>query len=345
MSEFPWPAGSATALGPMPGTDIAEAAEVVFGELPDFPHVPDLPARGVGADRVGRTAAFLVDIPVEVAPTGYRVAESRGRHHQRGLDLLHWDMDGLERVAQQRGLRESVLKVQAAGPWTLAAGIELHRGHRVMTDHGALREFATSLVEGVTAHVAELRQRTGAQPVVQLDEPSLPEILAGALPTPSGYGTVPSVPAPEVQSLLSSVVERLEQASGAPAVLHCGGPRPPIAVLRGAGARVLSVDATRLDGAPGSVLDEVGEAWDSGAVFLLGLVPGTEQSEHSDLYTLAEPAFRLVDRLGFSRSILAERGVPTPTCGFSEARWQWVRRGLAQTRDLGKVFVEPPQGW
>lgn len=49
----------------MPGTDPAEAVAVVLGELPDLPHLPELPARGAGADLTGRTAALLVDLPVE----------------------------------------------------------------------------------------------------------------------------------------------------------------------------------------------------------------------------------------------------------------------------------------
>ena len=81
------------------------------------------------------------------------------------------------------------MKVQAAGPWTLAAGVELHSGHRVLTDAGALREFAASLAEGLAAHAAEVASRTGARVAIQLDEPTLPAVLAGTVPTPSGYGT------------------------------------------------------------------------------------------------------------------------------------------------------------
>ena len=57
----------------MPGTDPAEAVAVVLGELPDLPHLPELPARGPGADLTGRTAALLVDLPVETTPAGLEV--------------------------------------------------------------------------------------------------------------------------------------------------------------------------------------------------------------------------------------------------------------------------------
>ena len=75
---FPWPAGSATGVGSMPGTDRAEAIAMVLGELPDLPYLPELPGRGPGADLTGRTAALLVDMPAEttIAPRTPTAAHS-----------------------------------------------------------------------------------------------------------------------------------------------------------------------------------------------------------------------------------------------------------------------------
>ena len=69
-----WPAVAATGLGPMPGSEIAEAARIVAGELPELPFLPELPDRGVGADRAGRTIALLVDIWADVVPSGWRIS-------------------------------------------------------------------------------------------------------------------------------------------------------------------------------------------------------------------------------------------------------------------------------
>ncbi|NKQ54776.1 methionine synthase [Amycolatopsis sp. K13G38] len=342
MSDNPWPPGAATGIGSMPGTDAAEAAAIVFGELPEFPHVPELPARGVGADIIGRGAAMLVDLAVEVVPSGYRVTARPGRDQRRAVDLLRWDLDAVDEAAASP---PPVVKTQVAGPWTLAAGIELPRGHRVLTDRGAVREFTESMLEGLAAHVAELRTRTGAQVVVQFDEPTLPEVLAGSLPTPSGYGTVDAVPEPEARDLLATVIERAGAVTGQPVVVHCCAPRPPVALLRSAGAGALAFDATSFEGAPARLLDELGEAWDSGVAMFLGLVPALSPATPPTLLGLAKPALDLVDRLGFNRSILAERAVPTPACGFAGATPEWLRRALSLTRDLGKAFVEPPEGW
>jgi hypothetical protein len=221
-----WTPGTATGIGSLPGIDPREAARTVAGELPGLPHLAELPARGVGADIIGRTAGLLVDLAVELVPSGYRVTARPGREHRRAVDLLRTDLDAFEEALD--ATHPEWVKVQSAGPWTLATHVELRNGHRVLTDHGARREFAASLAEGLARHAAEVATRTGARVAVQLDEPSLPSVLAGALPTPSGFGTVASVPEPDAEDLLRAVIEALP----APVIVHCCAPKAPIGLLR-----------------------------------------------------------------------------------------------------------------
>lgn len=338
-----FPTAAATAIGSMPGTDPVEAAAVVVGELPDLPHLPELPKRGLGADLIGRTAALLVDLAVEVVPSAYRVTARPGADHRTAVDHLRRDLDAFEEAVEHA--RPGLVKVQLAGPWTLTSEIELPRGHRVLTDPGALRDFTESLAEGLTRHVAEVHKRTGADVVVQLDEPSLPAVLAGALATPSKLGTVPAVPEPDARDVLAAVIDAARAATNQPVIVHCCAPRPPVALFRDAGADAVALDATLLEGTPAVYTDQLGEAWDDGCVLLLGLVPSTEPGRPPSLHSAARPALELVDRLGFPRSILAERAVPTPTCGLAGATTSWARRALELVRDLGKAFVEPPESW
>ncbi|MSX13533.1 MAG: methionine synthase, partial [Actinobacteria bacterium] len=85
MSEqqFAWVPLAATGIGSLPGTSSTEAARVVAGELADFIHVFELPARGPGSDIIGRTAALLsvvsVDLGLDTTPQGWRVAPGPGR--------------------------------------------------------------------------------------------------------------------------------------------------------------------------------------------------------------------------------------------------------------------------
>ncbi|HEX4362698.1 MAG TPA: methionine synthase [Pseudonocardia sp.] len=339
MNTPHWSPGTATGIGSLPGTDPLEAVRTVAGELPELPYLPELPARGVGADLIGRSAALLVDLATELVPSGYRVTARAGREHRRGVDLLRTDLDALEEVLDASA--PAWVKVQSAGPWTLAAGIELRNGHRVLSDRGARREFAASLAEGLSRHAAEVAKRTGAKVTVQLDEPSLPAVLAGSLPTPSGFGTVAAVPESEAQQVLREVIDALPE----PVIVHCCAPKPPIALLRGAGAAALALDA-RLMGTHTAALDAVGEAWDAGLPLLLGLVPTLAPAgPEPTLRELARPALLLADRVGFARPRLAELVVATPACGLAGATPEWARKAMTLSRDLGRAFVEPPESW
>src|SRR5690349_22936398 len=111
--SFPWPRGSATGVGSLPGVDVVEAQKTVLGELPDLPHLAELPARGPGADMIGRSAGLLVDLPVQVYAGRWQAAARPGQDLRRAGDLLERDLDEL--TAQADGFA-GLLKLQAAGP-------------------------------------------------------------------------------------------------------------------------------------------------------------------------------------------------------------------------------------
>lgn len=335
-----WPDGVATGVGSMPGEDVDEAAATIAGELPLLPHLPELPARGVGADMIGRTAGLLVDIAVEVRPSGYRVVSRPGGDHRRAVDLLRGDLDAFDEACDRT--RPAWVKVQAAGPWTLAASVEVRTGHTVLSDRGAVREFAASLLEGLRGHVAEVATRTGAAVVLQLDEPMLPDVLGGLVPTPSRYGTVRAVS----ENAAKNVLRELIAGVGVPVVLHCCADRPPVPLLADVGAAGIGIDATRraISGrtALPAALDELGAVWDAGTPLLLGVVPSTNPGRPVRSRDLAGPAFDLADRLGFDRVRLSNLCVPTPTCGLAGADPTWARRALELSRELGEAFLDPP---
>jgi methionine synthase II (cobalamin-independent) len=324
----PWPPGSATGVGSMPGTDIAEALRLALGELPDLPYLPELPDRGAGADLIGRGATFLAELPVEIQPSGWRLTAHPGRDLRRARDFLARDLDELERHA---GAHAGVLKVQLVGPWTLAAGVELPSGHRVVSDHGAVRDLAAALGEGLRAHLADLAQRLpAASVVVQLDEPSIPAVLAAAVPTPSGFGTVRSVEPGVVAQRLRDVLDVVP--SGA-RVVHCCAAGAPVALLRAAGADAVSLDASLLGDRD---IDALGEAVDAGTSLWLGVVPGVDAEISLD--PVLDRILRMWRAFGFPDEQLAESVVPTPACGLAGASPSYVRRALAVLRDVGSAL-------
>ena len=325
---YRWEPGAVTGIGSLPGGDAVEAARLVFGELPDLPHLAELPARGAGADMIGRGSALLVDLPVEIVPSGWRLASHDGRDVRHARDLLAWDLDALDTAAEGYA---GPLKLQAVGPWTLAAGLELPAGHKVVSDPGAVRDLAESLAEGLRVHLDEVQRRVpNARLVLQLDEPSLPAVIAGRVATPSGYGTVRAVEASVVEQRLREV---LGVGGDGGRVVHCCAREVPIRLLQDAGADAISVDAAALK--PASY-DALGEAVDAGVSLWLGVLPAVDEAVSLD--GARDAVHRLWSALGFARADAAASIVPTPACGLAGATPRYVRRVLSLLRDVGAAL-------
>ena len=333
MNSVPWPPGTATGVGSHPGDDPAEAVRVAFGETPDLPYLPELPDRGPGADAVGRTAAILAELPVELQPSGWRLADRPGRDLRRARSFLARDLDALEEHSAGFG---GPLKVQVVGPWTLAGGIELPYGDKVLADPGAVRDLTASLAEGLTVHLAEVHRRApGARLLLQLDEPSLPAALTGTMRTASGFGTLAAVEGPVAEAGLRTVLGAVP--AGVFPLVHCCARDAPIALLRGAGARAVSLDllATGV-----GAEEQLAEAVEAGTGLLAGLVPATGADRGlSDPHVTVEPVRRLWARLGLDRDRLAQV-VVTPTCGLAGASPAYARAALARCREAARALAE-----
>ncbi|MGW0040481.1 methionine synthase [Rhodococcus sp. NPDC003348] len=335
MTDNVFPVGVATGVGSWPGVDAREAAAIVVGELPELPHLVELPARGLGADMIGRAAALLVDLPLDTSTTGYRVAQRPGPVTRLARDLLARDLDALEEsweLAGRRGTDQPV-KVQAVGPLTLASQVELVGGHRALTDPGALRDLAESLAEGVRGHVAEVARRLGSPVVLQFDEPGLRSVLDGSLSGVSILQTPRALPEPEALAVLQSVIAAVD----VPVLVHCCAATPPLDLLRRSGAAMVGLDVGVLRAAD---LDGVGEVLESGLSLALGLVPPVAPERVPGWRDLARPAVTLVDRLGFPRTVLAERVLITPACGLAGAGAEWSRRALRGAAEVARAFAD-----
>lgn len=329
--------GAATGVGSMPGSDPGEAVAVAFDAVPELPFLPELPARGPGADMVGRAATVLADLHVDLQPSGWRLVDRPGGDERRGRAFLDHDLDALEERAAGY---DGPLKLQVAGPWTLAAGLRLTRGEAALADRGARRDLADSLAEGLAAHVADVARRVpAARLVVQLDEPSLPDVLMGRVRSYSGFRTLGPVEDAEAEAALGRVVEAIASV-GAPVLVHCCAAAVPLGLLRRAGAVGVSLDL----GLVGETLDDdLGEALEAGVVLFAGVVP-TSGAPLSDPATTVEPVRRLWRRLGLRPEAAAEQVVVTPTCGLAGVTPDRARGALRRCAEAAQVLVDDPEG-
>ena len=314
----------ATGIGSLPGTDIAEAVRLVVGELPDLPHLPELPARGAIASMTGRTLAMVPDLGFDLQPAGWRLTDAPGIDHRRARSLLAEDLDRLEEQLQEY---EGPLKLQVAGPWTLASTVEKPRGDKVLSDHGARRELAQALAEGVRAHLADVRRRVrGADLVLQVDEPALTAVLEARVPTASGFGKHRAIDKPEASAALEWVVEAAE---GTEVWVHSCAPRTPLDLVRGAGVRGLAVDPSVVDAAGH---DTLATALEAGERVALGVVPSLDPATPPGERTATDAVLRWLDMLGLDPAEHLDRVVATPTCGLAGASPAWARQAMALAR-------------
>ncbi|UVE95714.1 cobalamin-independent methionine synthase [Dietzia sp. B32] len=313
------PAG--TGPGPMPGTDPRESARVVMGECHALPFLPELPERGPGADQIGRTLALLADLPVDVSPRGWRLADAPGRLARRATDFLDRDADALEEADEQARDPEADpspgsrrLQVRVVGPWSLAAGIELPGGMPVLSDRGARRDLAASLAEGASARAAQLARRIGAGARIVLDEPLLWHVAAGTVHSPSRFDPIAAVPPDRLAVSLCRFGDALRRAGAAevlirvPVISDPGAP-PAWSVVTETPRDETPLDGVCLTAAPlysaqsHDALDAAGTVLGNGGILHLEGLPGaarpprtTAEAEQTAVSLLA-----LLDRLSAPR--------------------------------------------
>lgn len=255
-------------VGVLPGTSVREAARMILGETGGLVHLPVLPQRGLDSHPVGRTAALLPGIPVDRGPRGWVLRPG----NLRLSDRLRRDLDACEE--EWAGAPEAV-KVQVLGPWTLAASLETPRGHRAVTDPGALRDLTEALIEGIAQHAAEVSRRMGAEVIVQVDEPWAARLAVGGVPGTHDFDRLTPVPPEELGARLHEVIE----ATGEEVLLNLCGQSPPWAAARRSQARTVLISAAQVRGA--ALIDAIGEHLDAGLRLGVGIGP-----HHRDVHAI-----------------------------------------------------------
>ena len=322
-----------TGIGSWPGTDMADAVKIAFAECPELPYLPELPARGAYAQLVGRSTAFLAGLAVDLQPAGWRLTDASRRDHRLAISTLRADLDVLEEHAQGY---QGPVKLSVAGPWTLAAMIERPRGDRVLADPGARRDVSQSLAEGIAQLVAELiRRLPDVEPLIQLDEPMLPAVLAGSIRTASGLWRHRPIEPSEVSGSLSYAVHRLAPT---PVAVHCCAAAPPIDLLRTAGVSGVLLDIDQLSSAD---WDAVGATLEAGPLVGMGALP-TDRTPTLDQLGPDQVARRVLGPLrdlGLEPSVAA-RMVLTPACGLASATRDAAVHALRTLRSAAQIVTE-----
>lgn len=301
----------------MPGEEFAAVSRFVIDTFggDGIVFVPELPDRGAPSAMIGRTAGLL-PLPIDLQPAGWRLAPGEGMDQRRARAALRQDLDILEELLADQDVR---VKQQVTGPLTLAATIERPRGDKVLSDHGARREVAEALADSLAEHVRELRRRFPGELLIQIDEPAITAVMAGSIPTASGFGRHRSIDAPGADALLKPVVQAIRDA-GAKPVVHTCAAEVPVSLLAGVGFEAIAFDVTvaRPSDTWAQVFEDGTDLW-----FGAADAAGIEQ---------------FMGRLGFEPDSFAARSAVTPACGLTGRSPADSRRELERIVKIAASF-------
>lgn len=193
-------------LGPLPGKNLFEALDIIGSETGEMPHLPILADRGLGYDDVAVTAALIDHVTIDRGPRSWVLTDRPRSATFQLRDRTDRDLD----VAEALWTQIARVKIQALGPFSLAASLELRSGHRALTDAGAVRDLQEALIDGLRSRLTEVRRRFSIDEViVQLDEPWLASIAAGRVPGTTDFDTIPAVHPVDLNNQLGAVVGAL----------------------------------------------------------------------------------------------------------------------------------------
>lgn len=357
--SFP-PTATATVLGQWPGSDPVETAKVSLGLLtgPHLPGLAALPARGIGSDAVGRTAAMLVEMPVDVQPYGWRFTSRPGLDQRRAASALSTDLNVLADVVGAAGEVPAHFKVHLTGPLSLSAAIHLHYGERALQDHGARRDIAESLAAGMVLHAERVRAAVpGAALTLQIDEPTIAAVLAGTIPTASGYRTLRAVAGSELRNTWTALVDAARAAGFSAVVLnlarHAAPGSGPQALYEGADqeaaawrtalqtALVSGVDAVAvpLQGLDAGHWEQLAGALESGLGVWAGTVPVGDAAAPPPYAVLLERILRPWRGLGLAEPLLNQLRI-TPEGELAGVSPQQGRMVLGRALEVADALAE-----
>lgn len=291
-----------------------------------------MPGRGPGSDLVGRTAAALPDLSVDLQPSGWRLCGGPGRDAVRAAAYLRQDLDEL---AEAYDGYVGELKLALCGPWTLAAAIALPRGEKALSDSGACRDLRQALLAAAIEHIDTVRSLVpGARIVLQWDEPSLSGVLDGSVPTASGFSRLRRIDPQSAREALAEVYDGVAPHAHE-VVLHTCAQSPPLRLLAEVRGLVVAVDSSLLRAGD---WDQVAELTEAGRAPWLGMIPTDATGTHPGPYV--ESLLSTWRAVGLSEAGLAQLTV-SPACGLAgrspDAALGVTRLVRAAAQELGEI--------
>ncbi|PIF01165.1 MAG: hypothetical protein CR979_02260, partial [Propionibacterium sp.] len=205
---------------------------------------------------------------------------------------------------------EGTIKVAICGPWTLAALLGRSRGDVALADSGARRDICQALAVGISTLFDDLSKRLPKVNFrLQIDEPMLPMVLAGEIPTASGYRRIPKIDTSEV------VVGFSDMAAGA--ILHCCAPANLWAIAEQAGFTGLHLNIFECDN---ETFDGLATWLETEHEVVLGILDSSALNQLPNTASLTRESLAIINKLEMAPQLITDQVLLSPVCGL--ANWQ-----------------------
>ena len=335
------PCLSTTGIGSVPFTDPGEAVEFLLNaglSLPFWPQVPKrcfaeemVPqdSRGIPCVRIDSEAHKVrLDLSArmtEIEEFYVRFMEENPAAFAFGEDYASGFFE-FERKA--RGRQWPVVKGQTTGPVTLCTSIYDENGNPLFADPDLRDTAVKMIVRKAQWQIGRLAPFARDRVLMFVDEP----VLAAF-----GSSTYIYLSEADVQAMLGEVFEAINGAGAMTAIHVCGNSDWGMVVR--SGVQVINFDAYQYGSSISLYAADVKTLLDRGGSIAWGIVPTTTalaKETTESLVARMEQCFAALTAKGFSRDLLRERAILTPSCGagsLSPAEAARVFQLLREVRD------------
>jgi hypothetical protein len=325
---------STTGIGSVPFTDSEEAVSFLLGADLSIPFWPQMPKRCFGEEMIPQDSKGMPCVRIDAdrkkvaLDMAGRMEEVEAFYHRfmeedPSLFALSHDIaSGLyafEHLAH--GRQWPVVKGQTTGPVTLCTSIYDEQDNPLFADPDLRDAVVKTIVRKVQWQIGRLKPFASDRVLMFVDEPVLSAF---------GSSTYIYLSEPDVQAMLGEVFEAITGAGGITAIHVCGN--SDWGVIVRSGVQVINFDAYQYGTSISLYADDIKALFDRGGSIAWGIIPTTAALSKETTETLVqrlERCFEAMIRKGFSRELLRERAMLTPSCGT----------GSLSPHEAGRVFT------
>lgn len=350
------PRGMATGIGSLPFADPEEALDLIFAELPEMPHWPQLPRRGEPEHFVFQFLRPLVDCGMLTAGQGRWILDASGENSAACLTEFYTGCLSAEEGdsacrqaylpspeaaaglhaflvrARAGGLKPAAyVKGQIAGPLSVALELKDRQG-RPAYYHGDLRDTIVRTLALNARCQASALSGFGATPIVFVDDPAV-----------GAYGS-------RLHLALSreTIIEDLDfifgaiQSESALAGIHCCE-AVDWSLLLETQVRILSLDAYRFGASLIPYAEHLRRFVARGGVIAWGIVPTLDDPYNESVESLLQSLDALWNDIFPTRAVretALRQCMLTPACGTGLLTEDRARHIYRLTAELSRKLRE-----